>query len=263
MYEAVTHSCMVMISREYKGRDGFLSRPSDYQPLNNKDLGLAKCRSLAHLCPACALFGALDGRNLTWKGRVNIGDAVLVEDEPKFLMGKAMPQQETPRPKPRPGSKQFTDYYPDGRMAGRKFYQRSQGYGTTQTPDRRNRRAQLAEPLKPGFHFKASLHYTNLKFEELGALLRVILLPEGVLHGVGACKNSGWGAVQIGIERWQKHDPASRYRGGPRSLALVGESLKQASDELIQLSVEQGLLHAGALQRLEELSKPVGLGGLS
>ena len=240
LFEAVTPSCLSMLNRQYKGRDGFLSRPADYAPLK-QSRDLERCSRMDNLCPACAVFGAMDRRN-AWRGRVNIGDAQLVDEKPRFQTGRAMPKQLQPRPKQRSNSQQYADYYPDNAMAGRKFYKRPSGAGKTETPlQHGGQRATLSQPLLSGHRFRFDVHFNNLSEAELGALLRVLLLPEGLVHGVGAAKNHGWGSCRIEAESLLYIEPASRYRGEGGKQVLQGEAMTQ--------QLQQWMAAAGSLFR--------------
>lgn len=244
LFEAATHSCLRVMSREYRGGGSVLSRPDQYEPLKT-DKSLLACRDLARLCPACRIFGTLCEPD-PWQGRVRMGDAVLLDEKPRFAANLAMPKQEAPRPKARPGSTRFTDYYPKGRMAGRKFYRRSLQPG---------RVAQLqkgggygpapASPLLSGHRFRFRLDYRNLTEAELGALLAVLLLPGQCRHALGSAKNHGWGSCRLELAHWHEIDSQNRYRGLPERFDPTTQHQRlaalerQAQTLLVKESLEQ------------------------
>ncbi len=244
LFEAATHSCLRMMSREYRGGGSVLSRPDQYEPLKT-DKSLVACRDIARLCPACRIFGTLCDRD-PWQGRVRFSDAVLLDKSPRFATNLAMPKQEAPRPKARPGSTRFTDYYPSGRMAGRKFYRRSLQPGRVAQVQRGGGYGPVpASPLLSGHRFRFRLDYRNLAEAEMVALLAVLLLPEACRHAIGAAKNHGWGSCRIELAHWQEVDIKNRYRGLPQSAdeaaqpARLANLQRQARNLLVSESLEQ------------------------
>ncbi len=253
LFEATTHSCLRLLSLEYKDRGHTLSRPEHFEPLN-RDKSLRTCHEIERLCPACLLFGtACD--NGPWQGRVRIGDALLQNPQPRFAKNLAMPKQEVPRPKQRTGSTRFTDYYPEGRMAGRKFYRRTLQPGRTAQLTRGAGRGPVpATPLLSGHQFRFRLDYRNLTEPELGALLAVILLPQDCCHAIGSAKNHGWGSCTIRLETWQEHDLQRRYRGQPQAGPVTAS--EQAA-RLAQLErAAQSLLVTESLHQLHAILRP-------
>ena len=232
LYEAVTHSCLLLINQRYK-QTGF--DPYAHPPLNDPRIGLRKCTDSRALCPACLLFGAL-GSGFSWKGRIFFSDAVLKDDEPRIFR-TALPTQRVPRPKQRADSKQFTDYLPNGRLAGRKFYPRRHGHGRTENP---NGPFQSAHPLRPGHRFHATVTYTNLRPAELGSLLKVLVLPKSWCHAVGAAKAHGWGSCRLRATSLSEIDPYARYRGSRATHEVRGAPLTERITTLIDLADQHG-----------------------
>jgi len=245
LYEAVTHSCLLLINQRYN-QTGF--DPYAHPPLNDPRIGLRKCTDPRALCSACLLFGAL-GSGFCWKGRVSFSDAVLEDDEPRIFR-TALPTQRVPRPKQRTDSPRFLDYLPNGRLAGRKFYPRRHGHGRTEKP---NGRFQAAHPLRPGHRFHATVTYTNLRPEELGSLLKVLVLPEGWCHAVGAAKAHGWGSCRLRATSLTEIDPHTRYRGNRTTPEVHDAPLTDRIATLIALANEHGPAKPDLFAHLEPI----------
>jgi len=211
-YELMTHSCLMMLNDSYRNTG---LNPKEYEPLKSRKNRLQACDNQDELCPACSLFGFIS-RNSPWKGRVNIGDGLLIEENAEFEKRKALPIQGAPRPKARPTSKHYTDYLPDNELAGRKLYHHWLSSPKTapiaKTQQARGQRPVEAEPLKAGHHFRFQVTYTNLEEQELAFLLNALLLKEGWAHHLGTAKSFGWGSCKLALESWKEINIKDRYR---------------------------------------------------
>jgi len=73
------------------------------------------------------------------------------------------------------------------------------------TEERDNQNRSIKAWVKEKTQFTFEIHLTNLSNVELGALLYLLMLPEGHYHRLGGGKPLGFGSVEIGIN-WEKSD---------------------------------------------------------
>lgn len=66
------------------------------------------------------------------------------------------------------------------------------------------------EPIEKGSEFKFRVHFQNLTSYELGALLSVLELEEGLAHKIGMAKNLGYGSCRMSAEL-TVYDTQKRY----------------------------------------------------
>ncbi|MGK5092852.1 RAMP superfamily CRISPR-associated protein [Deltaproteobacteria bacterium TL4] len=236
IYEVLTNSCLSQINYKYQQ-----ILPQDYEPLKNNNMGLKQCYHVNNLCPACRLFGFMGrGRDSgLFHGRIQIGDALLKpETSPRFVDGIALPIQGEPKPKPRPNSSQYPDYFPDNKLAGRKMY-----YHWSEPPLKatipkttgNHQQAVESQPLEPGHSFQFTVRYTNLEEPEVANLLGSIQLPAGWAHHVGTGKSFGWGSCLVKLTGWKPFS-TDRYRSlGAVSQERQGDFLKTETERLKRL----------------------------
>lgn len=234
LYEIVTASCLRLISKNYtsgrnSGKSDRLLQPSE-TALLKQDNGLKGCRSNEALCPACSLFGfigtAKRQRGQCFKGRLRFSDALLVPDpnasssSPIFkTFSIKIPRPYAPRPKQRPDSTRFTDYAPNGQLAGRKFY-------TGIKPPPTDAPQVTLDPLGKGHRFRFTLEYFNLSAIELAVLCRLLFLPREQAHRIGYAKKHNWGRCRLEALQWEITNPQQRYEHlGGGSRILKNESL--------------------------------------
>jgi len=238
VFEAITPSCIPILSFRYATK----VMPMKAEPLANQRRDLKACSDWTALCPACVLFGMV-ARKSVFKGRVRITDAVLVDNQTKYRMGIAIPVQGVPRPKERDHRSRFPNYFPAGRMAGRKFYHHwSDPPKTAPRPkkhDGRSHKENAAEPLEAGHRFQFRVQYQDLEPQELACLLLAITLKPDWAHKLGAAKAFGWGSCRVKLTGWRTWTPAKRYRSWAASEAWETDIAKLAAqrDALLKQSL--------------------------
>lgn len=182
------------------------------------------CNSIETLCPTCSLFGAMEqkpnsNKPYTWKGRLRISDALPVSNQSiRLARNKVLPILMNPRPKKRPGSTKYHDYFPNGQMAGRKRYLASAPFSkATLNRDKLGQpgpKPLPAEALVAPSLLSFSMDFWNLNRAERGVLLRSLLLEPGQVHLLGTAKAHGWGKCRLILKQWQQWQPHKRYNGG-------------------------------------------------
>lgn len=224
IYEAMVDACFSLAATSG-------NKPSPYI---YRDLGGYKgtaCNDLAKLCPACRLFGAIEGDQVHCQGRVRFTDAVLTKGA---MMKERRYLRELSSPKPHHSATYGQGGTPGGNIAGRKFYYH-QGTSPNFSVDgeKSNDRSSAIDEFAPvGAEFSFHIFIDNLEPEELGHLLLAIELDEGLGHKIGMGKAIGLGSCGIEVDRQQSQlsYPAQRYScwGGTASSPSAWSSLKPA-----------------------------------
>jgi CRISPR-associated protein (TIGR03986 family) len=194
---------------------------------------LKRCQDYRRLCPACRVFGwvregAEDiGRDVStaYAGRVRLSHGALIHSTGEL---PEIPLAILSTPKPTTTSFYLlnsegqpdatVDYDADGaRLRGRKFYRHhgemlsEQEYRRAgDNKDDQNRTVHGA--LEPGATFTFTLDFENLAPPELGALLYVLELEDGMFHRLGYAKPLGFGSVKVTVEGVQAIDWETRLK---------------------------------------------------
>lgn len=226
VFEAVTNSCLPLAATEGGVKLGKRTREFSFKPLGEEHM---RCRGPESLCPACRLFGAIEGETLHLRGRVVFTDAVLdqgcsLQEAYKAYIRLA----ELSAPKPYHYAIYSGNGLCNGSIAGRKFYYHHEGFEEPEdVGDRWSKRACGIEEYAPsGARFDFDVLLNGLTDEELKTLVRVMVLEEGLGHKVGMARPLGFGSCSITI----KWDESRVHRGGERYKKDGGESVK--ADEL-------------------------------
>jgi CRISPR/Cas system CSM-associated protein Csm3 (group 7 of RAMP superfamily) len=185
-----------------------------------------RCNDLKSLCPACRLFGVINGRNCSYGGNVTFSDAVCVErreHDPVYTIILSAP-------KPRHESWYLTgEDNGNGRtVAGRKYYYHMSDIATAGEYLPRNSdkpQNQYIKPLNTGSVFEFEASFNNIDDDDLNLLLYALFLEPGLRHKLGNAKPAGLGSVLIEPLRLEIFDMDSRYRGGDWKRTLQGEPL--------------------------------------
>ena len=77
------------------------------------------------------------------------------------------------------------------------------------------------QPAREGARFSATVHYENLREEELGLLLSAIQLPEGCAHKFGMGKALGLGSFAVEVTALRQISRAERYSAFLQAGALA------------------------------------------
>lgn len=182
-----------------------------------------RCRSQNSLCPACRMFGLIEGKILL-AGNVGFADAVC--SKPQLHPPMFTPILDTP--KPRHGV-----WYLDlmqTHLAGRKYFFHAPNIAQEREL-KRSREAgitlnQHIHPLAAQNEFVFSGHFGNLHKDELQLLLYVINLEPAMRHKIGYAKPAGLGSIRVTLTRVTIIDPKTRYvRGGANQTVHEGEDV--------------------------------------
>lgn len=180
----------------------------------------SRCNSRDRLCPACRLFGVVNGKTVHYRGRVGIDDAICdlaIPHNPIYTIILS-----NPKPDHEPW------YLTNGKVAGRKYYfhqgsistlgdWRKSGTGTKQN--------QYITPLDKGSTLTFQVVFQGLDNEELALLLYALFLEDNMRHKIGSAKPAGLGSVRIEPKEMKLMDFRSRYRDGAGPTVLTGDNL--------------------------------------
>lgn len=186
VYEAITDSCLTLANTNgYEGLGDYLN---------------SNCNRLDALCPACQLFGTIEGNNTHCQGRISFSDAVLVKEA---LVQQRCFLKELSSSKPHHHAIYGKNGKPDGPIAGRKFYYhhgKNQNFLVKECQSN-DRSIAIDEYAPIGGEFSFQVQVENLDKNELGKLLLAIELDDGLDHKIGLGKAIGLGSCRIIIDR--------------------------------------------------------------
>lgn len=222
VYEAMTNSCLCLANPVGKGKKG----GEEVTLYRYQDLGEhanERCNSRDSLCPACRLFGTIQGDQVHLEGRVSFSDAALVEGE---LVQGELHLGELSTPKPKHGLIYGREGRQGGPIAGRKLYYHHESDLEPGRDAKRTHRTTTILEYAPGGEgtsqtvFRFRLLFRDLAPEELARLLWCLELEEDLAHKLGLAKPLGYGSCRVavldgesrverGAERYRSFDPAA------------------------------------------------------
>jgi len=202
LVETVAHGC-------FGGKFSGLYEKKNVDYLNMLPPEFKNCppprdnQGLPALCPACRMFGWMNGGNV-YTGKVFFSDALCsqehaVEHRPVYTVDLM---------EPKPRHRAF--YVNNGQIAGRKYYFHFPGGLVTQ-----NEKTDYNQHLKPlgvGTQFKFTVTFNDLQEDELTALIYALVLEENMRHKMGYAKPFGLGSARIEIKEISITNAADRYR---------------------------------------------------
>lgn len=214
IYEASTNSCLPLAAVS-----GVSLKSGHKVDFSFDGLGEHQaCTSSTELCPACRLFGIIQGEELHVQGRVAFSDAVLSKGE---LRERRIALAELSSPKPH-HSGIYGVHGRSGRpIAGRKLYYHHEP-GLNEPPNRSVRANDITEYAPPGTVFRFTMSFRNLSLEELAEIRHCLVLDEGLAHKIGMAKPLGFGSCRISLI----DDECSVYEGGRRYESWRASALK-------------------------------------
>lgn len=189
------------------------------------------CQNYDTLCPACRVFGWVQGRKretnpyenqngpTAYAGRVRLLHGRLTRNEGE-LPETTLAILSTPKPTTtsfyllnRQGQPNPTVTYDtgDARLRGRKIYRRHHSVNPSEykSHDQSDQNRTIQGALKAGTTFVFSVDFENLAPLELGALLYALELESEMVHRLGYAKPLGFGSVKVTVMRaktidWEK-----------------------------------------------------------
>jgi hypothetical protein len=226
--EAVEPSCLTLFDSFYRG--GGVTRGRKLKAKLPR--GYWHCDKLNQLCPACRLFGSLEGEML-FAGKVAISDAQARQGDYELADWIVLDVLSAPKPEGRP--RMYTRR--DGQtVRGRKFYRHRLNGVLTRQDGRRDRQNKTVRPVAAGAIFTFDVEYADLREEELRLLLYALALEPGLWHKIGMGKPIGLGSAHIEIASWTRIDWRVRYQelGGGMAKPLTDESLQTELDDWLR-----------------------------
>lgn len=202
--ETVGPGCWVLFGGTYKsGDDG----EKNYNTKLPREF--SKCDNPDKLCPACMLFGIVNGDKVHYQGRVEVDDAICtnaVPHEPIYtiILSNPKPHHEI-------------WYLDHDKLAGRKYYFHQQDISTLsgwKISKQGTKQNQYIIPLDRGSTFTFKVTFKGLDKEELSLLLYGLFIEENMRHKIGYAKPAGLGSVRIEPVMMEMADFRSRYKFG-------------------------------------------------
>jgi CRISPR/Cas system CSM-associated protein Csm3 (group 7 of RAMP superfamily) len=196
VYEALTNSCLPLT--DTRGRSKRSGVDTTYLFADLGDHDPKRCSDPDHLCPACRLFGVVQGEEVHALGRVAFSNAVLCAGD--LVRGEVrLPELHSPKQHHYPIYSRSGEE--EGAIAGRKFYYHHDPGGGLEAHDPWGKHAKgLAELAPAGARFGFEVRLQNLSGDELRALLCCLVLGEGLAHKVGMAKPLGYGSCTIHLD---------------------------------------------------------------
>jgi CRISPR/Cas system CSM-associated protein Csm3 (group 7 of RAMP superfamily) len=237
IYEAITDSCMALVSAHGKS----IKRSDDIRTYRYQDVGNYhnnKCSNIKALCPACRLFGTIEGDDLHCQGRVRFSDAVLKQGE---LIKRRTYLKVLSNPKAHHHATYGKSNQSNGHIAGRKFYYHHGNYPKFSVNVRDARRSiAIEEYAKVGNKFEFEVYVENLDKEEFEYLILALELYEGLGHKIGLGKAIGLGSCCIAVDRDQSSITigSARYQNWNSTKDTTWHSLKKDKKELPPALIE-------------------------
>ncbi|HXO20895.1 MAG TPA: RAMP superfamily CRISPR-associated protein [Thermoanaerobaculia bacterium] len=177
----------------------------------------ADCMSPDQLCPACRLFGVIQGEAVHVQSRVVFTDGILLSGSK--LQQETVYLKELSSPKPHHYPIYSESGVEGGQIRGRKFYYHhaEPSASATQDPtsaDWSPRATALCEYAAPDTRFHFTVRLQNLSEEEFRDLVGCLLLDKQHAHKIGMAKPLGFGSCRIEIQGASStvHRGADRYR---------------------------------------------------
>lgn len=190
-----------------------LGRKAFYNTLNNLagEKAHQKCDGRNNLCPACALFGTIEGEKLG--SRIRFTDAICSNATPdKFIEKVVFEELSSPKISYIPfymkgNFKKLNDAYDSNELTirGRKFYWHHKPVIEKSKNISRNDRNATFDVMDEETEFKFKVYFDGITNKELSLLAAAIDLYESNIdgkycHKVGHGKPLGYGSVKIIIE---------------------------------------------------------------
>lgn len=232
--ETVGPGCWLLFDGKYKGGNGEQKNYIEKLPK-----GFSKCNNLEKLCPACRLFGIVNGKDVHYQGRVGVDDAVCINVVPHDPVHTIILMN----PKPH-----HEAWYLDGdKVAGRKYYFHQQEISTLRNAVEYNK---YIAPLGRGSAFTFKVVFKGLDNKEFALLLYALFLGEDMRHKIGYAKPAGFGSVKIEPVRMEMIDFRSRYKNGAGPQVFVDNDLTAYIDKMTAVYRTKDSITMNALRRI-------------
>jgi CRISPR/Cas system CSM-associated protein Csm3 (group 7 of RAMP superfamily) len=220
VYEAAFPSCLPLVAT--RGISRKKGKPVEYE-MTLPD-AVVHCNDPAKLCPACRLFGVIQGDEVHAQGRVSFSDAVLTSGA---LEPGRVHLRELSSPKPHHYDIYSRTGVKGGEIRGRKlFYHHDPAARPVLQPASRewSERSNAMEEVAPaGATFSFRIHFLNLAPDELRQLMGCLVLDRGHAHKIGMAKPLGYGSCRIHVKA--KADESRCWMGGDRYRSWRGTEI--------------------------------------
>jgi CRISPR/Cas system CSM-associated protein Csm3 (group 7 of RAMP superfamily) len=205
----------------------------------------SRCNNSDRLCPACRLFGVVNGKMVHYRGRVGVDDAICdspISHDPIYTIILS-----NPKPDHEPW------YLTDGKVAGRKYYFHQGSISTLddwKESGAGKKQNQYITPLHKDSAFTFQVVFQGLDNEELALLLYALFLEDNMRHKIGSAKPAGLGSVKIEPEEMTLIDFRSRYKDRSEPTILDGDRLKDYIKEKTAIYRENDSITMQDLRRI-------------
>ncbi|HEY6323096.1 MAG TPA: RAMP superfamily CRISPR-associated protein [Thermoanaerobaculia bacterium] len=207
------------------------------------------CGDIRQLCPACRLFGVIQGDEVHAASRVRVSDAALAQGA--ALTAETVRLGELSSPKPHHYPAYSATGGEGGPIRGRKLYVHhdplpAPGVEAGKWSDRSHA---IREYAAAGTRFEFRVHLHNLTEEEVCRVLACLQLDAEHAHKLGMAKPLGYGSCAVEVRAGDSHlgSAADRYRSEGRTGGFAAERWPQPA----------GWLH-GELEELLRRTRPPG-----
>lgn len=238
--ETVGPGCWLMFSGKYKSGDG----EKNYTKKLPREFSI--CDRPDNLCPACRLFGIVNGDNVHYQGRVEVDDAICTNAVPHESIYTIALMT------PKPHHEAWYLEEDTAKIAGRKYYFHQQEISTESHligPNEKEYNSYIA-PLARGSTFSFKVTYKGLSKGDISLLLYALFLEENMRHKIGYAKPAGLGSVKIEPEIMTITDFRSRYKFSTEPEILVDNKLSVYIDEMTAVYRNKNSTTMNALRRI-------------
>jgi CRISPR/Cas system CSM-associated protein Csm3 (group 7 of RAMP superfamily) len=247
IYEAMTDSCMALAATsKLSKKSHYTTKEYEYEDIG--DYRHNNCDHIERLCPACRMFGTIQGESIHCQGKVVFSDAVMTSGE---LIKERCFLRELSSPKPR----HHATYALQGnvnavkRIRGRKFYYHQGEAPPFLVEENKEHKSNgrsivIDEYARVSSEFNFHVRFENLEKDELGKLLLAIELHDGLGHKMGLGKAIGLGSccISVDVEDSLTTQGSSRYKSlkpkpveGWYSLKVPPNNIPESLYEVLRL----------------------------
>lgn len=246
VYEAITNSCMPLAATVGQTKIGGKIVGHNYDELFKHKI----CGDMKALCPACRLFGVINGDTVHLRSRVAFSDALLKKGE---LNKGEVYLEVLSTPKPYHGEIYGLNKKMGGPIAGRKFYyHHGAGPKLASNKDEWKKQASaIAEYAPKGTEFEFDISFHGFEKSEFGDFLLAMSLEDGLAHKFGMGRPIGFGSCRIEVlqEKSSVYNGSERYNSYGKSKTAFdaatmtgGNSISEGLKEVLRFAKNDGVI---------------------